>query len=251
MICVSRLGKFGRFGNSLFQYCFAKGYAESKGEPLHVPADWYARQIFEIDDPAIPAGDMPPCYGFDSIPKTNHCDIHGYYQYQDALDFYSAEKTRGWLRLKPRWLKALKGIDTPYTAFHIRRGDYKSYSHLYCIPTAHSYLKCYEAHPEVPRFIIYVGDETPVHDQGVPDAFAFLPDFVCLLRAGCLLRANSSFSWWAATLGGMRVFSPDVGSKTGEQDVPFVEGNHPWFADVRANEPQSPGTFTELRLKER
>jgi hypothetical protein len=249
MITVSRLGKFGRFGNSLFQYAFAKGYAESVGEKLHVPADWYARQIFEIDDPPI-EGEVPPCYGFDSIPKTNHADIHGYYQYQDALDFYSAAKARIWLRLRTKWNR-LDKIKEPYTVFHIRRGDYKSFSHLYCIPTAHSYLKCFDAHPEIPRLQINVGDETPSKEQGVPDVFSFLLDFVCILRAGCLLRANSSFSWWGATLGGMRVFSPDVGSKTGEQDVNFVEGNHPWFADVRSNEPQSPGTFTELRLKDK
>jgi hypothetical protein len=249
MISVSRLGKFGRFGNSLFQYAFAKGYAESVGEKLHVPADWYARQIFEIDDPPL-EGEVPPCYGFDSIPKTNHADIHGYYQYQDALDFYSAKKARTWLQLRTKWNR-LATVKEPYTAFHIRRGDYLSYKHLYCVPMATSYLKCYETRTELPRLLIYVGDETPIIDKEVPDAFAFLPDFVCLMRATALLRANSSFSWWAATLGGARVFSPDVGSRVGEVDVEFVEGNHPWFADVRSNEPQSPGTFTELRLKDK
>jgi hypothetical protein len=249
MITVSRLGKFGRFGNSLFQYCFAKGYAESVGETLHVPADWYVRQIFEIDDPPL-EGEVPPCYGFDSIPKTNHADIHGYYQYQDALDFYSAADVRKWLKLRPKWNR-LATMKDAYTAFHIRRGDYLSYKHLYCVPTAMSYQKCFDAHPEFPRNIIYVGDETPMIDKGVSDALAFLPDFVCLVRSAILLRANSSFSWWASTLGGMRTFAPDVGSKVGEQEVEFVEGNHPWFADIRSNEPQSPGTFTELRLKDK
>jgi hypothetical protein len=248
IVTVSRLGRWGRFGNSLFQYAFAKGYAESIGAELHVPADWYARKIFEINDPPID-GPLPAGQGFDVIPK-GEADIHGYYQYQGALDFYSAKKARIWLRLRTKW-NSLSAIKEPYTAFHIRRGDFKSFAHLYCIPTAHSYLKCYEAHPEIPRFLIYVGDETQMEVDGVPKEFAFLPDFVCLMRSTCLLRANSSFSWWAATLGGMRVFAPDVGSKVGEQEVDFVEGNYPWFADVRKNEPQSPGIFTELRLKDK
>ena len=249
MITVSRLGKFGRFGNSLFQYAFAKGYAESVGESLHVPADWYARKIFQIEDPPI-RGTVPPCQGFDAIPKGKDADIHGYYQYQDALDFYSAAKARKWLRLRPEWNRLAK-IKDPYVACHLRRGDYKTFAHLYAIPAAESYLECIKAHPEFPPLLIYVGDETPNVDKGVPDAFSFLPDFVCLLHASCLLRANSSFSWWAATLGGMRVFSPDVKSKVGACEVAFVEGNYPWFADVRKNEPQAPGTFTELRLRDK
>ena len=66
----------------------------------------------------------------------------------------------------------------------------------------------------------------------------FLPDLALMMRAKVLLRSNSSFAWWAATLGdNERFLSPDVskvdanagiaGLFRAEQHVPFVEGNHP------------------------
>ena len=79
----------------------------------------------------------------------------------------------------------------------------------------------------------------------------FLPDFVVMMRAKNLLRANSTFGWWAHELGSNdRVFCPDVtkvdanqgiqGQKRVPQFVPFVEGNHmpvvpciPYLSELR------------------
>ena len=76
----------------------------------------------------------------------------------------------------------------------------------------------------------------------------YLPDLALMMRAQVLMRANSTFSWWAAALGTARVFSPDT-SKVNARDglrgndrfpqfVPFVEGNHPpvvWEPDTTSN----------------
>jgi hypothetical protein len=50
-------------------------------------------------------------------------------------------------------------------------------------------------------------------------------DFFLMMKCKNLFRANSTFSWWAATLGDAQVFSPVVGQRTGWLDVEFVEGN--------------------------
>jgi hypothetical protein len=52
-----------------------------------------------------------------------------------------------------------------------------------------------------------------------------LTDFFIMMNCKTLFRANSSFSWWAATLGTCKVYSPQVGTQTGWVDVPFVAGN--------------------------
>jgi hypothetical protein len=48
-----------------------------------------------------------------------------------------------------------------------------------------------------------------------------------IMASRVIFRANSSFSWWAATLSDARVFAPVVGNNTGWLDCSFVEGNHP------------------------
>jgi hypothetical protein len=56
----------------------------------------------------------------------------------------------------------------------------------------------------------------------------FMRDFMDLYNADVLFRANSTFSWWAGTLGNAKVYSPIVDGLTGHQkDVKFVEGNWP------------------------
>lgn len=65
--------------------------------------------------------------------------------------------------------------------------------------------------------------------------FDWLEDFLKLYFARTIFRANSSFSWWAATLSPTAtVYSPVIDRKhiygvdgLEEIDVDFVEGNHP------------------------
>jgi hypothetical protein len=80
------------------------------------------------------------------------------------------------------------------------------------------------------------GWEYPTGSQYVPGmVFDWLHDFLKLYFARTIFRANSSFSWWAATLSPTaKVFSPVVSKRhiygvdgMEEIDVDFVEGNHP------------------------
>ena len=80
------------------------------------------------------------------------------------------------------------------------------------------------------------GWEYPEGSQYLPRiVFDWLDDFLKLYFARTIFRANSSFSWWAATLSPTaRVFSPVINKAhiygvdgMEEINVEFVEGNHP------------------------
>jgi hypothetical protein len=69
--------------------------------------------------------------------------------------------------------------------------------------------------------------------------FAWFPDFLKLMFAKTIFRANSSFSWWASFFSNAEVYSPrlhtrELFSKTGKElDVEFEKGNHPHWICVK------------------
>ncbi len=101
-----------------------------------------------------------------------------------------------------------------------------------------SYLQAYKDYGEgLP--LVWV--QAPHGDDNLrPNDTSFVNDFLTLMRAKVLFRANSTFSWWAGTLGCGTVYSPEVNGAVGFVNVPFVRGNHCRLI----------GTGDELRLKE-
>lgn len=80
------------------------------------------------------------------------------------------------------------------------------------------------------------GWQYPAGSEYLPGiVFDWLEDFLKLYFARTIFRANSSFSWWAATLSpAAKVYSPVIDRQhiygvdgMEEIDVNFVEGNHP------------------------
>jgi len=76
---------------------------------------------------------------------------------------------------------------------------------------------------------------------------AALPSFYRLMTAPILFRANSTFSWWAATLGNGRVFAPVIKDLIGLNNqffhhAEFIEGNWPQMTKAPVN--------TDLHLRE-
>jgi hypothetical protein len=66
------------------------------------------------------------------------------------------------------------------------------------------------------------------------------------MAADVVLRANSTFSWWAALLGRGRVFSPLVEDRIGDQTVEFVEGNWPRMCDTK----NGSARLTDLHIRD-
>lgn len=248
-IQISCLGKFGRFGNQLFQYAFAKSYAEKYDCILEIPKNWIGRKIFKnIDDP--PISDPLPKTKLDIIPWGHkNIDLFGYFCAPEFVQFLTRKKLKEWFKIEDKWINLVSKPKSPYLAAHLRRGDYATLSYLYCIVSKKSYLDAI-SHFGLNKYnIIWVSEydkrQHPLCDQ---ENLSFLPDFITLLNADVILRANSSFSFWAAVLSDGEVYSPVVGKKTGCQDVEFVRGNYPaMLMDPKGG---TPATLGDLFIEE-
>ena len=106
-IQFTQLGNFGRFGNQLFQYVFAKSLAEKYNSVLEIPEDWVGRKIFKnIDCPSI-SSNLPKT-SLDQIPDHPNIDLYGYYQSMKSLKYLKISKIKQWLQIEDKWLRLFK-----------------------------------------------------------------------------------------------------------------------------------------------
>jgi hypothetical protein len=233
---IFNLELMGGLGNTLFQYAFAKAFCEKNGLELHTPI-WAGQVLFGIRDPG-PVNGLP-IYTDLTIGEWKGGDISfcGYTQMQRHL-LYTRDQARKWFTFRTSLLDQLEETrpDDDYLVAHRRVGDYPSCG--YVVVSKESYRVGAEKFGFDPDTIRWVTDE---HRSAIA---VMEHDFYRLMRAPILFRGNSTFSWWAATLGHGRVFSPIIEDAEGgkEQDVPFLDGNYARFI-VADN-------VEDLRLKE-
>ncbi len=243
VISISCLGNFGRFGNQLFQYAVARKYAELHGARLETPA-WVGQRLFDINDPPIsrplprmPLNDLP--WGRVNI------DLFGFFQYQEAVKHLSTRELRQWFTFRPEWTSLFERPRPYYIAANLRRGDYLELQDVFAIVTKQSYIAACERFGLDLGALIWVCEEMRQPNPLLDDrGLGFLSDFFSVMHADVVLRANSTFSWWAALLGHGRVFSPLVEDRTGYQTVEFAEGNWPRICDPR----NTPTLVTDLHV---
>jgi len=242
------LGNFGQFGNQLFQFCFAKAFANKHNAELQIPFDWIGRKIFKNMDTIEPIDKRFPNTRLDEIPKFNSnkgifINLFGYYQFAEAYNYYSYSEIREWLQFKDEWIEMFPKILPYYVACHLRRGDYEKFNHIYCTISERSYIQAINVRKYSTKDIIWVSAEKPRIIKNCP--YDFLPDFFTLMNADVLFRANSIFSVWASLLGDVKTFSPNVENKTGlNVDVLFEMGNHnKVVSDYKEASPQKPAMF--------
>ena len=234
VVTIRSLGSFGRFGNQLFQYAFARTMSERFGATLQTP-QWVGQRLFGLEDPPIDC--TMPTLPLDAIPDGPDVDLHGYFQYGRHLQVLSETRIRSWFRFLPRWSERFAGGAAPAVA-HLRRGDYESrYSSVYCLISRQSYVAACARYGVDSDRLVWCTDQSPQPADLEQQGLGFLPDFFAMMGAQVLLRANSTFSWWAGVLGQARVLAPVVGGLTGMHDVEFVEGNWPpltaWHDEMR------------------
>jgi len=251
VIHVSSLGHNGRFGNQLFQYCFAKAYALKHRAALQVPADWIGRRVFKIPEPGI-VGELP-LTGMDAIPVGGrvNVDLLGWFQFDRALAHYSVAQAKQWLSFLPRW-EGRRGakVRAFYAAAHLRRGDLHQYADRWCLVERASYVRAFARYGVEEKDVVWVTEETQRPDPELDaEGLGMLTDFFTLINADVVFRANSSFSWWGAALSGARVYSPVVEDRVGLQDVEFAEGNWPRMIDMKHH--AGACVHTDLHLKAR
>jgi hypothetical protein len=147
-----------------------------------------------------------------------------------------------------------------YDVAHLRRDDVsdaaynRTHVQGYSVVSVESYRRAFRRFGYAEESVLWVSDdyaekwhvgrerqprggwEYPAGSQYLPGiVFDWLDDFLKLYFARTIFRANSSFSWWAATLSPTAtVYSPVIDRQhiygvdgLEEIDVDFVEGNRP------------------------
>jgi len=241
-ISISCLGDYGRFGNQLFQYSFAKTYALKCGYELQVPKNWIGRILFDIEDPEITRGF--PTTSLDEMPVGQHSiDLRGSYQHQMFIDTMNPNTVRSFFKFKDQWIELFPKIKSYYIASHLRRGDYVG-NPTHTIVEEAAYENAIKNFGYNLDDNIFVGEEivqpgdtrNHSHDKSFYGNVDFLYDFFLLLNADVLFRSNSTLGWWAAFLSkeSQKVYSPVVQGRLGEvaTDIAFVEGNHPCHQEI-------------------
>lgn len=224
IVQFTRLGKKGGFGNQMFQYAFARSYAEEHGATFECP-EWIGDRIFsgvKCQRPSV----LLPYNETDTVPdgKVN-IDLFGYYQTAKAFNYLNPEKLKKWFKIK----KELLPQNRSEVVAHLRRGDYVKYSNEYALVIEQSYEKTCKKYEIKPKIKWILNEKNPA------DEIDIISDFVDMATAKVLLRANSTFSFWAGFLNTGRVFAPVLNGKTGYADVDFIEGNWPKICDLTDN----------------
>jgi hypothetical protein len=245
----------GGLGNKLFGYCFARAYAEKMGCDLEVQGGLYPQKwniVFQgTDHPAV-SRELPIRQSFDFEKWEGQTDIRieGFCQHQKNL-IYTRRQIREWLRFTPEVEEMVAGIESVQILCNQRLGDYCLPCNPFAWVSRESYIECANRFGLGASNITWQDGDTHYpwpgidaslfkrheHHAEFDERMDFLPDFVVMMRAKNLIRANSTFGWWAHELGSNeRVFCPDVtkvdanqgvvGLKRVPQFVPFVEGNH-------------------------
>lgn len=216
MITFTQLGKYGRFGNQLWQIASTIGIAKRNDEP-HVFPDWEYSQYFKH-----------------ALPQESYSSL-----FSSALKIHE-EKKQTWydVALNGKWDWDLRGYfqslqyiekvedeiqyyfdlkdehsTLPYVSLHVRRGDYVGnglYTDLYAI----GYYDV--AINEFPgdTFLVFSDDIEFVSKHFNLPKFIIcktgnvVEDFAMMRACKAHIIANSSFSWWAAYLSGNRTIMP-------------------------------------------
>ena len=225
IIQFTQLGKYGRFGNSVFQYLFARAYAEKYGAALEIP-NWIGQKIFKNVEHQKPSIHLPATSQDGLTFGDVNIDIVGYCQKKEFLSILDESKVRNWLQFQDKWVDRFKFLNFDVVA-HLRRGDYISRcAHVFCIISEDSYLKACDKFGINKEKIVWLSEETQKRSEDLDSDLQFLPDFFTMINSKILLRANSTFSFWAGFFNKNKVYSPVVKTgKVGFQEAEFVEGN--------------------------
>lgn len=224
----------------MFQYAFARAYAERYGAELQTDA-WDGQKVFGLTEKPI-AADLPKVADMEYPHWDGKTDIEitGWCLHQKCL-IYSRADVKRWFQFTPKIAEYLEFVPVHNVVYHVRWGDYQTDPAFIAI-SHRSYEKAFgeflPMQTEAPKMVCAWDSLRSTKLESME--LGWLPDFAALMRAQKHFRANSTFSWWAATLGNNeRVFSPKLDGITPQahmfQDVPFVEGNHPAISCFHPN----------------
>lgn len=260
-IQISTLTNGMGWGNQLFNFVMGCHLAEHYKVPLLVPNDWVGWKLLNFPSYVKVLTCLSPVTELEPLiksrtPLSGKLNIKGNFQDVSSGATYTKEFAQSKVKFKQGWLNAFKA-ESSYLAVHIRRGDYKNYKDGFYLPTDSCIrrnvskivrslkIRDYETRYVYDMDSYRVGGDisndlfprwrNPSEKYLDPD-IKFLSDFLCLMNAPVLMRAPSTFSYWAGLLNTKgAVYSPLIYPITpdgdqgptpfGNCDVDFIEGN--------------------------
>lgn len=226
MLTFQKLGRYGRLGNQMFQVASTIGIARKRGYEVGFPK-WenHDAKILFGSKEDLGVGEWFPKFkeypyvfdgqyleyfipwGFHGFDVPDDVSLVGHMQSEKYFE-HCADEIRDLFTMQDE-------PDTiPYTAIHVRMGDYGSSYHPIC---DQAYYQKAVRHLEGPYMIFsdepqkalnylqpIVGYNIDLVDADTKTSFAMMK------RCKAHIIANSTFSWWAAWLAG----TPTVAPKT-------------------------------------
>lgn len=275
MLTFTKLGKFGRFGNQLFQIAAMIGIAKKYGHKLVLPKWQYAKYFnFTIEEGHITSNleRREPyfhyCENLD-IPERGIYDLTGYFQ----SDKY-------WLNAKEDVIKNLSfkndfitGINEKHKnklsrnpiAISIRRGDYVNNPNYELLPIEYYILALFEHFPDwKTRDILIFSDDVKYcrthfecfdNFHVIDNAFnnndkrlyfsentSAIEQLALMSLCNDFIISNSTFAWWGAYLGqtkrcNAKVVYPDKYAKGKLDEQIYFKDHYPehWTKFVHKN----------------
>lgn len=218
MFIFSKLGKYGRLGNQLFQIAATIGLAKKHGVDYGFP-EWEYSKYFQNTLPGYPGGleaekVVEPNFNYTDIilDQGRDIDLAGYFQsekYFDSVKRYIKDQFSFDQYIYPDlFLKnKIKDSITRICAIHVRRGDYVGHPDYFQIPLQY-YINAIKHIPEGTLFYVFSDDidwckknfKIPNTDFIFIEGNSEIMDFALMKTFDHFIIANSSFSWWAAWL---------------------------------------------------
>lgn len=228
MITFLNIGRYGRFGNQMFQYAALFGIAKTANYRYGVPYNNSSQNEYEhfclpeafdrleaenseghlikyqIAEPKF--GYNPGLYG---IPDDS--DLIGYFQTEKYFNKFRPQLLKQFsfkneITEKAKTIRAI--TKDPVISLHIRLGDYVSQQHNHPVCNIEYYKNALELLPDDLLLVVFSDDVKKAQETFEPlNRKMLFPETNDKYIDMCLMSmcdyhviANSSFSWWGAWL---------------------------------------------------
>lgn len=216
MITFGSLGRWGRFGNQLFQIASTIGIAERCKNIFGFPT-WESQKYFEHELPRYSGG--IPLAVIEGSTRYQEFNLHPYFDY-DLFGYYQSYKYFDFCldKIKYYFTPKEKLNTTDKVAVHVRRTDYLSLSHIHLNLSLDYYEKAMQFFPNK-DFVIF-SDDISWCKKYFGDNYSYVysedpvKDWIYMESFSGFIIANSSYSWWAAYLSGKPTVAPDTWTYT-------------------------------------
>jgi Glycosyl transferase family 11 len=262
LLSFSKLGRYGRLGNQLFQYAYLRTQAERLGTTFYCPS-WDGDDLFDLDDAGVrEASARDIRHQFNANPHAgywpeacrigDHTEIEGYFQSERY--YPDAARVRHWYRfLEPLVGSVRARADLPAlnesASLSLRiDGDYGSTREYWPLYPLSYYRRAIEALGHDGPIVVFADNIALARTFFAPMAareWRFIEGFngpeQLFLMTQCKANVitNSSFAWWGGWLNqrpGRTVVAPSHWCRPGVPNAPADILAFDWVA-VRGTMP--------------